>query len=151
MSKQRKPARADSNVERIPPQQHAQIIASSFQGPLPPPAILEDYDRIHPGLASEIVAWARDETKHRHAMEQKAISIDEKLAKSHVREILLGQIFGFIIAMAFLGGAIFLALRGYEIAAAALGSLGIGSIVVAFIAGRKAPAASVEPKENAKK
>lgn len=149
MSSRRKPARIDPNVERIAPQtqQHAQIIASSFQGPLPPPAILEDYDRINPGLANEIVAWARDETKHRHAMEQKAISIDERLAKSYVREILLGQIFGFIIAMAFLGAAIYLALRGYELAAAALGSLGIGSIVVAFIAGRKGQRS--EPKNKA--
>lgn len=94
---------------------------------------------MQPGLAAEIVAWARTETEHRHTMEKKAISIDERLAKSYVREVLLGQVFGFAIAIAFLAGALYLAVHGFQIAASALGTLGIGGIVAAFVAGRKQP------------
>lgn len=147
LSKPRKAVRnSAAQVERIPQENGSKLVASAFQGPLPPPAILEDYDRIQPGLAAEIVRWATDETAHRHAMEKKAISIDEKLAGSHVREVFLGQLFGFLIAMSFLAAAVYLAVIGKEIAASALGTLGIGSIVAAFLVGRNRSGSKVAKK-----
>lgn len=48
-----------------------QIITSiQFQGPLPPPAMMEDYDRIIPNGANRLVVLSEKQTAHRIAMEE---------------------------------------------------------------------------------
>ena len=39
---------------------------ASFSGPLPPPKILEDYDRVCPGAADRIIKMAEKEQKASH-------------------------------------------------------------------------------------
>jgi uncharacterized membrane protein len=42
-------------------------LSASFSGPLPPPAVLEGYEKAVPGLAREIADQWKAETSHRHA------------------------------------------------------------------------------------
>lgn len=63
--------------------QTKQTIEASFQGPLPPPALLEQYDNIIPGLAKRIIHVAEEESEHRRASERQVISA----AIEHQREI----------------------------------------------------------------
>ncbi|PWB34680.1 DUF2335 domain-containing protein [Pseudomonas sp. SDI] len=113
------------------------VVAKSFQGPLPPPALLQEYDAVVPGLAKEIVQWTTSQTAHRQGIEDRAMSIDEKMSTWYVVEVLLGQLFALIIALTVIGAVVYLATQGREVAAGVLGTVGFGGIVAAFITGRR--------------
>jgi hypothetical protein len=85
-------------------------------------------------------------------MEARSIRIDEKLSTWYVVEIILGLFLGFLIAVSVILAVIYLALNGKEIAAGALGTIGFGSMVAAFITGRRKRAASEgDGKQDKKK
>ncbi|MEZ7174635.1 hypothetical protein QVM52_04460 [Pseudomonas mosselii] len=65
------------------------------------------------------------------------MAIDEKLSTWYIVEVLLGQLFALIIALTVIGSVVFLALKGFEVAAGVLGTVGLGGIVAAFITGRR--------------
>ena len=50
-----------------------ETIAVRWEAPLPPPALLEQYDHIVPGLASEIVKRAEEEGRHLRKLDQEAL------------------------------------------------------------------------------
>jgi len=83
----------------------SQVEASSFQGPLPPPQILNDYDQTVAGSAERIISLWENQVWHRQELEKKAIESDIK--QSHY-----GAILGFIIAMSAIGSGTFLAYIG---------------------------------------
>lgn len=41
-----------------------------YRGPLPPPAMLNDYNSVLPGLAARIVQMAENEQNHAHRMQR---------------------------------------------------------------------------------
>lgn len=123
------------------------VVATAFQGPLPPPSLLLEYDAVVPGLAQEIVQWTTSQTAHRQGIEHRAMAIDEKMSTWYVVEVLLGQLFALIIALTVIAAVVFLALKGAEIAAGALGTVGFGGIIAAFITGRRKRTSS-ESKET---
>jgi hypothetical protein len=49
---------------------------ASYNGPLPPPQMLGEFDRIVPGLSKQIVDMALSEQTHRHRWENKALCND---------------------------------------------------------------------------
>ena len=120
-------AEADENAERtslkLPPKavldalpepiRHSVIEAASFSGPLPPPSMYGEYDRVLPGSAERILEMAEREQAHRVAMEGTALQASTKDSK-------LGQYFGFSLALLCIGGGIYLATQGQTIAAIAL-------------------------------
>ncbi len=53
-----------------------QTISASYVGPMPPPPMLRQFDQVVPGLAREIADSARDEQRHRHRWENKALWSD---------------------------------------------------------------------------
>lgn len=66
-------------IEEIAKEDKPEVIASmisevrSFQGPLPPPEILQKYDEIEKGLADRIVAMAERQSLHRQKLENKVV------------------------------------------------------------------------------
>jgi len=107
-----------------------QLTGSSFSGPIPPPQVLADYDKISPGFADRIISMAESEAKHRHTLEEKAL-------KSQIIEIRLGQIFAFLIGSFTIAAGAFSAIRGAQIAGSIIGSGGVIGLVSVFIYGRK--------------
>lgn len=134
-------------VERERKQQTG-MVTTAFQGPLPPPSLLQEYDSIVPGLAKEIVHWTTSQTAHRQGIEDRAMAIDEKLSTWYVVEVIAGQLFALIIALTVIAAVVYLSLKGHEIAAGALGTVGFGGIIAAFITGRRKRTSS-ESKEPA--
>ena len=115
----------------------------SFQGPIPPPALLEHYDKIIPGAAERILAMAESETTHRHqqeavaieaniAVQQHQISVESRQIQLVFRSDVMGQVFGFLISLSSIGGSIWLALNGQALAAAALVALPLAGIIRAL-------------------
>ena len=46
--------------------------SESFSGPIPPPAILGEYEKIHAGLADRIMKMAESQSEHRKYLERKS-------------------------------------------------------------------------------
>ena len=65
---------------------------------LPNPEILESYNYVVDGSAKMILEMFQNEQKHRHEWEREALKI-------HSKSTLLGQVLGFMIAIAIFGSA----------------------------------------------
>ncbi len=76
------------------------VIACGFSGPLPPPQVLAQYDEIQAGFADRIVAMAENQALHRQQSEKLAIEAEINDDRRQRRETFIGQILGFILALA---------------------------------------------------
>ncbi|MFA4975313.1 MAG: DUF2335 domain-containing protein [Candidatus Paceibacterota bacterium] len=103
-----------------------------FSGPVPPPEIMERYEKIYPGSAKIIFEEWDGQVKHRQSIEKSVIKTDN--TKS-----LLGVIFGFIIVMAVIIAGVYTALRGFPIFGGGLSLAGLAMLATAFITSRKQP------------
>lgn len=63
-----------------------------FSGPVPPPAILESYERIVPGIAQKIFEAADRQALHRQGLEKQLIA-------HNIKKSYFGQCSAFIITM----------------------------------------------------
>lgn len=69
-------------------------ISQEFSGPVPPPDILEGYEKCLPGSADRILAMAEKEQSHRHGRENNLLKTVEKSENK-------GMNFAFIVTMSF--------------------------------------------------
>ncbi len=106
------------------------IATSSYQGALPPPEMLERFDRIVPGGAERIFAMAEAEMKHRHQYESNALQLWAK-------ETSRGQVFAFFIVLCSLSAAVFAGIKGAQMVGAFIGAGGVVGLAGVFIAGRR--------------
>jgi uncharacterized membrane protein len=126
----------------IPPQsltrqsQSTRILAASFTGPLPPPALLRDYDDACPGSAERILKMAEAQAAHRQALEKTLVGAGVEEMRKGFFEARIGQLCALIISLAFLGVGGYVIIHGQSIPGSVLGALGISSIAVTFIKGR---------------
>lgn len=84
-----------------------QVEESTFMGPLPHPSLLEQYERITPGLASKITAMAEENGKHRRTMEKRMLwaAIINKFS---------GQVLAFLIVAGGMTVGVYLLLEGKQ-------------------------------------
>lgn len=89
-----------------------EIIAMSYKGPVPPPAMLEQFEAIVPGAAKQIMDDAHAEHEHRRAMQTKDLDhvheMNRKGLSAAVWESRAGQIIAFILAVFVIGIGAFL-------------------------------------------
>lgn len=119
-------------------------------GPLPPPEVLAQYQAIDSSLANRIVEMAEAESKQRHALEQKwldAKTDDRKAARAQSGR---GQTFGFIISLAFLGGALWATSNGNPVVGGALGGGTVLGLVAIFVTGRMFQEKLQQPQDGHK-
>ena len=120
-----------------------QQVSQSFQGPMPPPALLEHYERIVPGAAERILQIAESEVHHRHAQEnaatdanieaqRKQLDIAKQQTSSSYVSDLMGQIFGMLVSATCIGGAVYLAIHDQPWVAATLAGLPLAGIIRAL-------------------
>ena len=103
-----------------PPTRRISASISSFQGPLPPPEALEQYNRIVPDGASRIVAMAESQIRHRQTLESAVVN-------GNVAAQYRGQVMSFILGLvAILGG---IGLIAYD-----KDAQGLAAIITAFVA-----------------
>ena len=101
----------------------------SWQGPLPAPETLAEFERIVPGSAEAIIREWGTEANHRRRYEQRALSIQGF-------EQIGGRVLAFVFAIAALGVTAYLARIGAEWAAGIIGAGTIGSVVLTLVSGR---------------
>jgi uncharacterized membrane protein len=115
-----------NNDERL----QGTIVAQHFSGPLPPPSVLEHYERILPGAAERIITKFEHQTEHRLEIEKSVIRT------SNFKEI-AGLFCGFIVAMTTIGGGIYTAILGHSLLGGSLSFAGLAVLVGAFITWQK--------------
>jgi uncharacterized membrane protein len=102
----------------------------AFRGPIPPPQILADYEKILPGSTERIITMAEKQSAHRQSLEMIAV-------KSGANDSRLGLIFGLIIGLAALCLAGFCSYIGSPIVGGLIGFGGLTGLVSVFVIGKK--------------
>lgn len=111
--------------------------AAHFSGPLPPPPILEQYERVCPGASDRIFGMAESEAEHRRGIENRAVDADIEAMRRQFGEARLGQVFAFLISIAFVvSGAYVVSATGQTATGLILSAAGLTTIVATFIRGR---------------
>ncbi|WP_313698134.1 DUF2335 domain-containing protein [Pantoea sp.] len=122
------------------PQFRAIISQQSFRGPLPPPAMLREYNEIVENGAERIMAKGEIEQSHRHAVKNKIV--DGTLARDS-----RGQWMAFAITVLILVIAAVFAWKGNTVFAGTLVTIDLIGLASVFILGRTA-LPSVRKDEN---
>ena len=149
----------DAQPARRVPEQRSLTAFAAFSGPLPPPDMLKTYNEVEPGLAREIIEWAKAEAQHRRDEDEReskaATEIAVKEADAAVEdmrrsytEARIGQFFGFVLGGSAMGGAVYLGVHDAQTTACILVGTGIASIIIAFLKGRnssEAPGMETKP------
>jgi len=98
----------------------ASISTSTFQGPLPPPEVLERYNHVVSNGADRIVSMAESQLRHRQELESTVVN-------GNVTSQKRGQLFAFILGfIAIVGGIILIAIDK--------NTQGLAAIITAFVA-----------------
>lgn len=111
--------------ENKPPAQSvAQITAaaSSFEGPIPPPQVLQQYSAIVPDAAERIIRMAEKQSDHR-------MDLEKKVVYSNVRKSYVGMGLATVIAVYGLYVAKEIAINGNPATAGIIAALDIGGLI----------------------
>jgi len=125
----RSPATQEPAPQSPDPAHHVAVRRVEFSGPLPSPEVLREYDLIAPGAADRIIKMAESYAAHEQSMERAALH-------AKVREKRLGQLLGFVLAVAALSTSVMVARLGYPWVSGVLGGSTIVSLVAVFVLGR---------------
>ena len=101
-----------------------------FQGPLPPPQALAQYEAILPGCAERIVSMAEEQAAHRRELETRVITGNLAAERR-------GQVAAFAIALVTIMGGVWLIYHGRDVGGltAIIGAL--AGLAGAFVYGRR--------------
>lgn len=95
------------------------LLQASWDGPLPPPEILQHYDTIVPGAANRILEMAENWQRHQEQYEKTeqeqegyALATTRKVVMGNSKRSYLGVICAFVIAITGLVGGIILSATG---------------------------------------
>ncbi|HEJ7902499.1 TPA: DUF2335 domain-containing protein [Serratia marcescens] len=111
------------------PQVMAMVSRSAFRGPLPPPAMLREYNDIVPGAAERILERSEKEQAHRHRVTEK--SVDGAIGKDK-----RGQWMAYSITLIILAIATLFALKGQTVFAGTLITVDLIGLASVFAIGR---------------
>ena len=113
----------------------------SFSGPLPPPAMLAEYDKVLPGGAERLVKMAESQIAHRQDIERTVI-------RSNARAQVLGQVFAFILSFCVICGGLFLIYQGESIEGIGTVLTTLAALAGVFVYGRRQQRKERERKFN---
>lgn len=114
--------------------------AIAFQGPLPPPEMLEHYGKLIPNGPERMMALLEKQTDHRIAMET-------KLVNGRVSVTRTGQWMAFVLSVFFGSTAAFLGINGHEWLAGTIATTTIIGLAVVFVLGKEP--GQKQPKQEA--
>ncbi len=93
---------------------------------LPAAEVLKAYEEVSSGSAARIIEMFEREQSHRHQWEQRALRV-------HQVSTLLGQLLGFLVAVAIFGSATIIGLAGNASIAALIWVFGMAIVTMATI------------------
>lgn len=118
------------------------VSAVQFSGPLPPPQLLAEYERIVPGSADRLIRQMEDQASHRR-------SIEKVVVDGNVDAQRCGPIYGALIAVVLVVLAAYALYLGQAVVATAIVGGTLASIVGVFVQGsRKADTEAATKREG---
>jgi uncharacterized membrane protein len=134
MSSHRKKAQNKAVAKLAANRTHTQSLTSvkqtTFQGPLPPPEVLRQYDQLLPGAAERIISMWENQARHRQQLEKDVIASDIKDSK-------LGLTLGFIVAVVAVTAGMICILMGHTIGGSIVGGSAVPALVGVFVYGSR--------------
>jgi uncharacterized membrane protein len=118
----------EQNRTPVVNQKSTLVQAQHYEGPIPPPEMLEKYNQIVSGAADRILKMAEEQASHRQYLEKQVI-------KSDIRNSVFGIISALIISLATLFIAFSAIKLNQQFAGAIISTLGISGLVTTFIYG----------------
>jgi uncharacterized membrane protein len=112
-------------------------IGTRFEGPIPPPEMLREYERIKPGFADRILGLAEREAAHRHQETSKLVDAQITDASAGRIEARWGQILAFFVGLFAIGAGSYVAVHDAQWAGGFIGTGGVVGLVSVFIQGRR--------------
>lgn len=103
--------------------------AEKFSGPIPPPQMLEQYNKLVPGFAERFMVMAEKQSAHRQSLESIVVT-------GRARSERLGLHYALILAILFGAGSFYLIHEGHAAEGIALIIVEIVGLAGAFIVGR---------------
>jgi len=98
----------------------------NWQGPLPPPQALEDYDRVVKNGAERVFKQFEKEGNHRRDMEHLHLN-------AQIRDLMIGKIFAFIFVMSIVGMGVYAVSQQASVVGGAVVFGALASVVWAFV------------------
>ncbi len=114
------------------------LVASRFQGNLPPPHLLQGYDDVVPGLANRLVIQMEKNGDHRRFMDTWSLFLRQ--GRSY-----LGLGAGLAVVITFLDVSYKLVMSGHDVAGTFLGTVDIVALAAVFVGVGRAKS---RPKEG---
>jgi len=106
-----------------------QAQVASFQGPIPPPELLREYNEIVPNGADRIMKMAEAQSAHRIELESIVIKGDDRRADR-------GLYTGFTIGIVMLALSFVLVMYGHDWAGTVFGTIDLLGLIGIFVYGR---------------
>lgn len=114
--------------------QHVILSSSqSFVSPLPPPEVLEAYERNLPGITERILASFEKEGEHRRSSDKFQQELVREYHQNHARLTSRGQICGMIVVILGLSVAAFLGWAGKQVVAGIIAALDLVGLASVFL------------------
>ena len=114
--------------------------ATAWKGPIPPPAVLDQYNLIVPDAAERILIMAEEEARIRRDQVQKDHDSENRVRESDVNQyhsdVKRGQYLAALVMLGIVAAVVVCVVFGKEKAAMAVAGMGAVGIVSSFI-GRK--------------
>lgn len=117
------------------------LLARSFSGPLPPPELLAEYDKIAPGCAEKIIQQFISQGNHRMRLEKMVIEGDTKRAN-------WGLAAGFTLGLIGLIGAFVVISLGHSVGGVAALIVALTPLVGSFLFARDKRKKELEEKNK---
>lgn len=150
---QQSQAPSDRNLQALP--QHQFLLEQhAYQGQIPPPALLREFDAVQAGTSAKLIQWAEDEQAHRRTLEigaqeaniasqKRQLDIAERQSSAQIElatyqakavklSDVLGQLLGFSVCAGCAVGSYLLAMAGNTGGAVALAAIPTAAIVQSF-------------------
>lgn len=135
---------AEGNRPERSPVPESELDPKQYNNFMVPPVFLEQYEKIAPGTAEQVVKIWQAEQAQRHQLQSDRAQLHQKVVEARIqdarqvrRETRLVQILGFVLAVVSVCGGVFTAIFGSAIAGEVIGSAGVLGFVAVFIAGRR--------------
>jgi uncharacterized membrane protein len=120
-------------------QQRALVQVETHAGPIPPPEVIEGYEKVLAGSANRIIKMAENEQTHRQKLERRNQLFQTGL-------ISIGQLFAFLMGMSGIAGGVYLVKNDKSIAGFGVFFTSLSALVGIFLYNRKRHPAAKEVK-----
>lgn len=126
----KKPSQKDVKTTAESRTEASHLLAQQWEGPLPPPAALEHFNRVIPNGADRIMQMVELEQSHRHQQDSRALD-------AQIKDYRRGHWLGAgVSAVAILGAVLTAYLGGHFMVSIALVGLPVATIILAILGKR---------------